>query len=289
VDLKDDTAPLAAKRHDVSKRRIRQLTSQYRKTGEFPTLNPNRRPKGPPLTEDQKAVIDAFWEEKRLGATLLWKELKKAGFHIPHNKVNTYLKDTGKTIPNPKKQKKRKRCRYERNHSFSLVHGDWHRTTENHPHAIIWLDDASRYAIGGGEFSNATAEHSISTFQQAQDIVDNEYCTKIREVNTDRGVQFYSNHPNSVSKFEQYLIDQMIVFVPSGKQNPQTNGKLERLWLEYDRHRWRFDTIYQFLDWYNDRIHGALWSEIGETPGEAVVRKLQPEAILGLFLRGISK
>jgi len=25
----------------------------------------------------------------------------------------------------------------------SLLHGDWHRTTENHPYAIVWLDDAS--------------------------------------------------------------------------------------------------------------------------------------------------
>jgi len=33
--------------------------------------------------------------------------------------------------------KKRKRCRYEREPTFSLVHGDWHRKTEEHPHAIV--------------------------------------------------------------------------------------------------------------------------------------------------------
>jgi len=32
-------------------------------------------------------------------------------------------------------------------------------------------------------------------------------------------------------------------------------------------------------------MHGALLMDIGETPNEAVVRKLPPEAKLGLFLR----
>jgi len=95
VDLKDDTTSLAAKRHDVSERRIRQLTRSYRETGRYPTLNPNRRPKGPPLSEEEKVIINEFWEEKRLGATLLWRELKKAGYRIPHNKVNAYLNKTG--------------------------------------------------------------------------------------------------------------------------------------------------------------------------------------------------
>jgi hypothetical protein len=36
-------------------------------------------------------------------------------------------------VQNPRKQQKRKRCRYEREHSGSPVHGDWHRTTAKHP------------------------------------------------------------------------------------------------------------------------------------------------------------
>ena len=60
-----------------------------------------------------------------------------------------------------------------------------------------------------------------------------------------------------------------IRFIPSRKNNPQTNGKVERFWLEYDRHRWRFKDIHEFISWYNNRIHGALWIEIGETPEDA--------------------
>jgi len=31
----------------------------------------------------------------------------------------------------------------------------------------------------------------------------------------------------------------------------------------------RFDSLNEFIDWYNDLIHGALWIEIGETPKKA--------------------
>jgi len=46
-------------------------------------------------------------------------------------------------------------------HSGDLVHEYWHRTSEDHPYVIIWLDDASRMALAGGEFVRATHVESI--------------------------------------------------------------------------------------------------------------------------------
>jgi len=284
ADMSDWTTKQLANHYNVTERRIQQLVREYKENGAFPRLNPSRRPKSPPLTKEEEKIIEAAWKEKRVGARLLYHEIQKRGHRIPHHKINKYLLHRGWSVPNPRKQRKRKRCRYERDHSFSLVHGDWHRTTEDHPHAIVWLDDASRYAIAGAEFTEANMEHSIKTFQHAEKEVQR-YNAGIREVNTDRGTEFYSNHPNSLSKFQKYLIHRGINHIPSRKSNPQTNGKLERFWYEYDKHRWRFDDIDQFLEWYNDRLHGALWLEIGETPAEAMFRKLQPESLLGLFMR----
>jgi hypothetical protein len=39
-----------------------------------------------------------------------------------------------------------------------------------------------------------------------------------------------------------------------------------------------------FLKWYNSRIHGSLDYRDGENPGMALIRKMPPVAILGLFL-----
>ncbi len=271
----------AAKIYGVSERRIQQLVRSYRETGEFPKLKWNRRPKTR-LTEEQKQIIDEAWQEVRLGARLLYHHLKSKGLRIPHNKINAYLKATGRTIPNPNKQKKRKRCRYERDHSGSLLHGDWHRTTINHPYAIAWLDDASRCILSCGEFQSANGEKSIETFKVAQARAT-EHNILIREVNTDRGSHFYGNKNDGVTEFQRYLESQEIKHIPSRVKNPQTNGKLERFWYEYDRHRWSFNTFPDFASWYNRRIHGALWLEIGETPEQAFQRKMLPESMLGLF------
>ena len=130
-----------------------------------------------PLTAEEKKAIDTVWNETRLGARLLFRELRRRGYRIQHHKLNRYLLDTGRTVPNPRKQRKRSRCRYEREHSLSLVHGD--------------------------------------------------------------------------------------------------------------RHRWRFLSMHEFIVWYNNRMHGALWTDIAERPSEAIVRKLQPKSILGMFMEEV--
>ncbi|MCG2825377.1 MAG: hypothetical protein L6265_02150, partial [Thermoplasmatales archaeon] len=274
----------AADIYKVSQRRVQQLAKKYSESGEIPKLNWNRRPRTY-LTEEQKQAIDRAWKETRLGSKLLYFELKeKRGTPVPKNKLIKYLKENGRSIPNPNKQKIRKRCRYERKHTCSLIHGDFHRRTENDPHAIAWLDDASRKIIAGDEFKDATAENAINTFKEAQKHIE-EYNISIREVNTDRGSQFYCNKGEGQSQFEKYLDTQRIVFIPSRRNNPQTNGKLERFWYEYDKHRFRFNSFQEFVNWYNNRIHGALWLEYGENPNEAFTRKLPMESILGLFMK----
>jgi transposase InsO family protein len=279
---KDETTESISVMYKISERRVQQIRKEYKDIGEIPRLIKSRRPKTE-LSEADKEMIKQAWEKKRLGARLLFYELKSEGHKIPHNKINKYLLSNNLTIPDPKKQKQRKRCRYERKHTGSLIHGDWHRTSESHPHAIIWLDDASRYALTGGEFNEATSEHSIETFETAKNLAF-DLKVLIRHVNTDRGTQFYSNKNEGTCEFEKYLESQSIKHIPSRRNNPQTNGKLERLWYEYDKHRWRFNSLQDFLDWYNSRIHGSLDYRNGETPGMALIRKMPPAASLGLFL-----
>ncbi len=266
--------------YGVTPRRVCQLVEEYKMTGMMPTLNPNRRPKTE-LSGQQLKQIDEAFEQTRLSPRLLFHELKRRGTPVPKNKMYVYLKGKRLVVPDPKKQKKRKRCRYERAHSGSLVHGDWHRTSESHPHCIIWLDDASRRILSGAEYGRTSTELSLETFRQAE-LEAESYNVFIREANTDRGSEFFAK---GASKFKLYIESKGIRHVVSRRNNPQTNGKLERLWLEYDRHRWRFPSFDEWKAWYNNRLHGALNLEWGERPNEAFVRKMPPEAMLGLFFR----
>jgi transposase InsO family protein len=271
----------------VTARHLRRLVHRYKQTGIVPTLNPNRRPKGTPLTPEQASWIDRFWGEQPVGASELWARLKRVGIWIPKHKVHAYLRDHGRTVPNPKKQKRRSRTRYEREHSGSLVHGDYHRTNDQSPHVILWLDDASRRILSGGEFPEATYEHARDTLDMALRACA-EWGLIVRQINTDRGPQFYANkitgRTPGVSQFETHLAQLGLQFIPSRAHNPQTNGKLERLWFEYDKHRWRYKTLQEWIDWTNDRPHTAHHYA---TPNETFQAKLPPETLVGLFTRNV--
>jgi putative transposase len=238
-----ETPKQMAARWGVSDRRVRQVITTWRKTGQIPTLNPKRRPKDPPLTEDQQRQVGDAWGRLQQGASKVWAELRKEGVEIPKHKIHDHMNKMGWSKPNPRKKKKRSRCRYEREHTGSLLHGDWHRTNLDSPHTILWLDDASRYILSGGEFDEETTKHSIRTLDQAIQVAQSWGLT-ISQVNTDRGTQFYNNQRYwadvGPSLFELHLQARGIQHVVSRRNNPQTNGKLERVWLEYDRHRDRF-------------------------------------------------
>ena len=283
-----DSLPQMAARWGVTRRWLRKLLQRWRQSGAVPRLNPARRPKGPPLSEAQLLQIAEEWHRCPRGSTQIWKSLARRGIHLPHEKVYRYLRQQGWSIRNPRKQGPRRRCRYERDHSGSLLHADYHRTSERHPHCILWLDDASRMILGGGEFPEATSDHAIETLREALAVARSWNLT-VREINTDRGCQFYANPRQGsdpgLGRFQQFLEEEGIRHVVSRVNNPQTNGKAERLWLEYDKLRWRFESLAAWIAWKNDEVHGALWDL--ETPQEAFQRKLPPETLLGLHLNRV--
>ena len=278
----------------IKVRRFQQLKAEYQKTGEIPKLNPKRRPKTE-LNEEQKKIILKAAEDSKLdGALTLRLYIKRYyGITIPRNKLHNFLLEQGISKPDQKKQKQRKYCRYERKHSFSLVHLDWHESK------IIpekWVcaveDDASRLILCGGEFDDSTAEHNIKLMAEAIDLTYNKYSAIIREANTDKGSQFYTNKFNKSGEkgkcqFEIFLEKQGINHIPSRRNHPQTNGKEERWFRTYEENRDKFKTFKEFIDWYNNKLHLGLSRTEAITPNDAVMFKLQPSSILGLFLRRI--
>lgn len=86
--------------YEVTSRRVRQLVSQYKKTGHVPVLSKNRRPKTF-LTEEQKRLIEQAYQESFLSASLLRLHIqKKFQVNIPHNKIHAYLNRREGITPN---------------------------------------------------------------------------------------------------------------------------------------------------------------------------------------------
>lgn len=278
----------------IKVRRLQQLRAKYKKTGEIPQLNPSRRPRTK-LSDVEQDLIDKALKASGLNGTVSIRLYIKKYFNklLPYGKIHTYLLKKGITKPDPKKQKQRKYCRYERKHSFSLLHMDWHESKVIPGKQLCVVeDDASRFILAHGEFDHATTENSIILVKKAKKVAFEKYSAKIREINTDRGSQFYANRftnqgKKGLSEFEKYLIDNDIEHIPSRRNHPQTNGKNERWFRTYEENRGKFKTLSEFIDWYNHRIHLGLSRTEGITPAERIIQKMQQESILGLFFRRI--
>ena len=221
----------------------------------------------------QQTAIETAYNDTLLTPQMLYFELKRRGEYAPKNKIYDFMKSKGWVKPEPNKQKKRKRCRYERAHTGSLGHADHHRKDEHSPHCIFWLDDACRKILSGGEFESPNAESAISTLQSALDELA-KYDCQFEQVNTDRGSAFISNKEQGTSQFQKFCESKGIKVIPSRVKNPQTNGKVERRWQEYDKHRHRFNSLQEWIDWHNNRLTTALDIEAYETPNTAFIRKL---------------
>ena len=111
-----------------------------------------------------------------------------------------------------------------------------------------------------GVFDSETTKNSLLTLYKS---IAKHQVTPY-ELNSDRGAQFIANkfdkNGKANSEFQEALQELGILFVPSGRRHPQTNGKLEKfhhiLDTEFDE---RFETIDEFIEWYNnERLSEAV-------------------------------
>jgi putative transposase len=82
--------------------------------------------------------------------------------------------------------------------------------------------------------------------------------------------------------FKQYLEEHGSRPILGRVAHLQTNGKLERFFREYKRHKSVFSSIDEFMRWYNNRPLGSLEFECLGPPDEAFIRKCPLEANFAL-------
>lgn len=259
---------------DVSIRRINQLWGEYLATGQIPVIGQQMgRPKKE-IPLEWIGIVKEAWKVYRFSASILEPIIQRDyGIHIPHNIIHKVL-IKGKLAKPLNKQiiRKKKIRRYERRHSLSLGHIDWHQRPMDGPWVFGVEDDASRALLSLIETTNPTTEESIKGMELALQH------GQIQEVLSDNGSQFTCNHPGhrDDSVFEQYLTRKGIKHIRTKPKHPQSNGKIERWFGTYERHRDAFTDSEEFIYWYNQiRPHTALKFSQLETPWQAFLRKMR--------------
>lgn len=266
-----------ARLQNVSESRVRQLLSEYRKTGYIHILNKPGRPLRNVSCFEVSAVLSVFRQYPCNALTLESILLNRHGIKIPHNRIHKILKDYKLASNDTNKQRRRKWIKYERKHSMSLWHTDWYQIKDGRwkgKWLIAYLDDTSRFVVGYGVFDESTTYNAISVMERGI----NRY-GKPLELLTDHGSQFYANSGEikaaAISTFQQYLDGKKINHILGRVHHPQTNGKIERFYETFQSKMMYFETIDEFITWYNTkRPHMSLnWDDL-ETPIQAFYRKV---------------
>jgi putative transposase len=262
------------KKFGISERRVNQILHYYNEFGVAPKISPWQGRPQREITENEVKIIKEAYQKYRFSASLLEHIIRRDyELHIPHNRIHKVLlmlklaKSLNKTVIRKKKIR-----RYKRRHSLSLVHIDWHQRPRDGPHVFSVEDDASRALLALIETDSPTTEYSIQGMDEASKY------GPIKQVLSDNGSQFTCNHPDhrEDSIFEKYCKSKGIHHIRTRPKHPQSNGKVEKWFDTYERHRDAFSTKEKFQDWYNHvRPHTALKWTILETPWQAFERKLK--------------
>lgn len=251
----------------VSVRRVDEIWKEYLMTGNIPAIGKAVGRPMIPIENWERELVKKFYEKYRVSADTLERLIERdENKHLSHYKIHKILLELGYAEKKEKRDKRKKDwTRYQRMHSLTAVHIDWHYNGRAWIFAVI--DDASRYMLALIECPSPTTKRSIEGMKLAS-----EY-GKIKQCISDRGSQFMSN-VEGYSEFQEFLKLAGIKHIKTKIKHPQSNGKIEK-WFEcYDRHRKAFETKEEFLKWYNEiRPHRSLNFEMLETPAQAFKRK----------------
>jgi putative transposase len=228
-----------------------------------------------PLNKKFYDLVISEWKETKYGARKLYAHFKRKGFSVSLRKISQVLVKEGFQRPNKNKQKPRRYKRYEWPLPNFMWHTDWHVIKApklKGKNIIVYIDDCSRRVMGHC-VGDATTKNSLFAFFSAIA----KHCVTPFELNSDRGPQFFPNKKdkdgNALHAFQEALTEMGILFIPSRRRHPQTNGKMEKFFhildTEFDE---RFETLDDFIEWYNnERLSEALDYM---TPKEAYEKRL---------------
>jgi len=257
----------ARKIANVSVRRVDELWKEYLTTDNIPVIGKRIGRPMMPIENWERELVKKYYEKYRVSADTLERLIERdENKHLSHYKIHKILLELGYAKQKENKDKRKKDwIRYQRLHSLTAIHIDWHYNGKVWVFAVI--DDASRYMLALIECSSPTTKRSIEGIKIAL-----EY-GKIEQCISDRGSQFMNNM-DGYSEFQEFLKKVGIKHIKTRIKHPQSNGKVEK-WFEcYDNHRNAFKTKEEFLFWYNEiRPHRSLRFEELETPKQAYERK----------------
>ena len=267
----------------VTPRHVRRLWAEFCATGTSHVPKTPGRPTTLPSPDEVQAVLDEHKREN-VGVIRVVINLKKS-HNISYSKVYRIMKENGLVTPSAAKSRRRKWIRYERKHSNSMWHTDWHVMKDPRfrgLHLITFLDDASRCVTCARLFKEAMSENAVMALRQAIKefgtpatiLSDNGSCF------IGRGGRKKQTGTWTPTLFENELLNLGVELINSRPYHPQTNGNLERFHRSIEEEIHHYDSLSEYIEYYNERrLHFSLDMKNYETPLKAFFTRKATEAI----------
>jgi len=259
----------------ITRKTVWKINKNYEKWGEEGLKDHKTGRPFEPLNANFYDLVITEWKRNKCGARKLHEVMKRKKFGVSRRKIEQVLKAEGFQKSYPKRQKPRKYKRYEWPLPNYMWHCDWHVIKSQKlkgENIIVFIDDCSRKIMGYclGAMTTKNSFFALYSAITKHNVIP--YC-----LNSDRGTQFipvrYDKKGKANHEFQIVLEELGIIFIPSRRRHPQTNGKNEK-WFdildkEFDE---RFETIDEFIEWYNnERLSEAIDYM---TPKEAYKKRL---------------
>ena len=267
----------------VTPRHVRRLWTEFCATGSPHVPKTLGRPATRPSPDEVQLVLDEHKRED-VGVLRVAMNLRKS-HDISYSKVYRIMKENGLVVQSAAKSRRRKWIRYERKHSNSMWHTDWHVMKDPRfrgLNLITYLDDASRCVTCARLFKEATSENAVMALRQAIEefgtpatiLSDNGSCF------VGRGGRKKQAGTWTPTLFENELLNLGIELISSRPYHPQTNGKLERFHRSIEEEIHHYESLSEYIEYYNERrLHFSLDMHNYETPLKAFSARKATEAI----------
>jgi len=245
----------------ISIRRVNQVWNEYQLTNEVPDIGKRNGRPSKPVEEWEIDMVRQTYQKYRVSADTLERLiLRDFQEHIGHNRIHKILLILGFAKKKNKKDiRKKDWIRYERRHSLTAVHIDWHYDRKIYVFAVI--DDASRKLLALLECDSATTYNSIRGMELALQQ------GKIRQCISDHGAQFSSNAGGD-SRFKAFLNDKGIKQILCRIKHPQSNGKVEK-WFEY------LEARNLTSHTYDEKVAEKVYTKTVGVPGNIVEKEFK--------------
>ena len=142
----------------------------------------------------------------------------------------------------PKNWHRKKLIRYERKHSNSLWHVDWHEIKDpmwKGLWLIMYEDDSSRFIVGYGVYPTLTSRYSVKVLRKAIGMYG-----RPGQILSDHGSTFYAletdERDKGLTDFEKFLIKEKTTLIVGSVDHPQTNGKVEKFFDIFEKRDLQF-------------------------------------------------